>query len=157
MFTVSGRLESGSTKGTMMTDYYVSHGIYRGTTATCSSFETALDFYKRVAVTSIDGARISNADQCDYDTDGLTDEEVEQIEAADIVVSRWKRLRRRAADRLVETAIAKFKADPWSTEELEAGAALEVARKRDEKLVEWAMDRAFTLAFPGVPLAGRVA
>jgi hypothetical protein len=137
--------------------YTVHSGTQRQRSETFKSFGGALHCYKIRAVSSVDGASITNDDRCDEDCDGLTDEEIEALEVAEVVVSRWKRLRRRAADRLVETAVAKFKADPWSTEELEAGAALEMARKRDERLVEWAMDRAFTVAFPGVPWAGRSA
>jgi hypothetical protein len=138
-----------------MTDYRVNHGMFRGTSAACGSFETALRFYKTVAVTSIDGASITNdAFRCDEDDDGLTDEEREAIEQADIVIARWKRLRRRAADRLVETAVQLFRAPAWSMEELEAMAAIELARKRDPALAEWALDKGLTVACPGVTWFG---
>jgi len=106
-----------------------------------ADFDAALDAYIRRSVTSQDGARLLG-EWYDDEGDGLAEAELDRLDHADTVAHRWKRLRGRAWNRLVETGVALFKAAPWSTEELEAQAALEIARRRDEPLVERALDTA---------------
>jgi len=132
-----------------MTTYTVSFGFRREDWETFPDFGTALDAYIRHSVTSRDGACICSDDAEESYEDGervvssgLSEEEKERVELADIVAARWKRLRRRALDRLIQEGIKLFTAPAWSTAELEAHAALELARKTAAPLVEQALDRA---------------
>ena len=129
--------------------YTVSYGWYRENWEKFDDFDAALKFYIRQGAHDGDAILVGDGYDCDCDqdgyfmcSDGLTEAERDRIEYADAVAYRWKRLRQRAFDQLVAIGVQLFQAPPWSTAELEATAALDLARKRDERLVERALVQA---------------
>lgn len=63
--------------------FLVFYGTYQQATASFATFPEALKFYGEVRKLSADGARIVNVDRCDGESDGLTDEQRDQVDAVD--------------------------------------------------------------------------